>query len=103
MKELERNIALERFIRGEIPSRFLIGKTKERILKTLKEAPSHAYGIWTKLKNEGIRISASAVYQHISSLEEKGLIARTEEELVSGRIRIIYSLTEKGKELVDLL
>jgi len=103
MRELERNIALERFIRGEIPTRFSIGETKERILKMLKDGPSHAYGIWTKLRNEGVRISASAVYQHISGLEEKGLIARTEEELVSGRIRIIYSLTEKGKELVDLL
>ncbi len=103
MRELERNIALERFIKGEILGRSLIGRTKKRILNVLKGGPSHAYGIWTKLKEEGIKVSASAVYQQISDLEEKGLIARTEEELVSGRIRIIYSLTEKGKELVDLL
>jgi threonine synthase len=103
MKELERNIALERFIRGEVPRRPLIGKTKEKILKLLKEGPCHAYGIWSKLKDEGKEISPSAVYQHISKLEEEGLIAKTEEELVSGRTRIIYSLTEKGKKLADIL
>ncbi len=102
MKELERNIALEKFIRGEAPSIFPIGSTKEKILRILKERPYHAYGIWARLKEEGVEISTSAVYQHLSGLEERGLIAKTKEELVSGRIRIIYSLTEKGKELVDL-
>ncbi len=102
-KELEMNIELEKFIRGEVTARYLIGKTKEEIIRLLQEGPSHAYGIWTKLRERGKEITVSAVYQHVSKLGEMGLIAKSGEELVSGRMRVIYSLTEKGKELARLL
>ena len=76
--------------------------TKERILRLLGEGETYGYELWKRL---GRGMTLGAVYQHISYLEEKGLIASR----LMGKRRYLR-LTEKGwralkalEELRDLL
>ena len=70
----------------------IISKTKLAILQELSKQPLHGYTIAKKLN-----ITISSVYAHLSELERHGFVTHT----ISER-RKVYSLTEKGKVLLDL-
>jgi len=71
----------------------IISKTKLAILKELSKQPLHGYALAKKLN-----ITISSIYAHLSELESQGFITH----IVSNR-RKIYSLTDKGKALLQLL
>jgi len=71
----------------------IVGKTKLAILKELSKRPLHGYALSKKLN-----ITISSVYTHLSELEQYGFVTHT----ISER-RKIYSLTKKGKTLLNLL
>ena len=71
----------------------IIGSTKMKILKELEKNPIHGYALSKKL---GITISS--VYEHLSELEGEGLVKC----VIDGR-RKVYSLTEKGRKLLEIL
>ncbi|GAA0725711.1 DNA-binding PadR family transcriptional regulator [Halorubrum trapanicum] len=75
----------------------LIGETKLRILRLLDDAPSHGYKI-----HKEIGVTTSTVYQHLNELEAAGMI---EPHSVDGdtRTRTEYTLTDDGRQLLDLL
>ncbi|WP_457550625.1 PadR family transcriptional regulator [Archaeoglobus sp.] len=71
----------------------IISKTKLAILKELSKQPLHGYALAKKLN-----ITIPSVYAHLSELEQHDFVTYT----ISER-RKIYSLTEKGKMLLNLL
>jgi len=70
----------------------IVSKTKLAILKELSKQPLHGYALAKKLN-----ITISSIYAHLSELEQYGFVTHT----ISER-RKIYSLTKKGKILLDL-
>lgn len=66
-------------------------KPKLRMLKLLEEEPTHGYDLAKELELHG-----STVYEHLHDLAEENYIKGEED----GR-RITYSLTEKGKLILE--
>lgn len=71
----------------------IVSKTKLTILKELSKQPLHGYALAKKL---GVTISS--IYTHLTELENDGFISHTTTDR-----RKVYSLTDKGKELLQLL
>lgn len=69
--------------------------TKERILKIISQQPTHGYAIWKSLGSE---MTLGAVYQHLTDLENRGLISSSME----GK-RKLLEVTEKGRRVVQAL
>jgi threonine synthase len=69
--------------------------TKEKILRILSEKDTYGYDLWKKL---GKTITRAAIYQHLNSLAEKGLITsykRKEKKLLK--------LTERGEKVLQAI
>jgi len=75
--------------------RSAIGRTKLNILKAIKDGYNYGYSIMKFLRSRNINLSMPTIYQHLSELEEMGLI-RVAATTGIGRKRIIYKLTERG-------
>jgi threonine synthase len=75
-----------------IGSRFT---TKEKILRIISQGPTYGYAIWKILGGE---MTLGAVYQHLTDLENRGLIS-TE---VQGK-RKILEITGRGKRVLESL
>jgi len=71
----------------------LLGSSKRRILIILKDEPLHGYEIAKRLD-----LPLTGIYTHLKELSELDLIESQE----NGR-RNIYSLTAKGRKLIELL
>jgi threonine synthase len=69
--------------------------TKEKILRIISDEATYGYSIW---RNLGTEMTIGAVYQHLTDLEEKGLIQAT----VKGK-RKIMTITERGKKALKAL
>lgn len=105
IKELERNVMLEKFIKFKVKTkpRIGIGSTKIQILKILENKKLHGYEVWKKINESKFKISIPAVYQHLKELEQIGLISKSKSEIVKGRVRTYYAITTKGIELLKAL
>ncbi|MEV5897121.1 PadR family transcriptional regulator [Nonomuraea fuscirosea] len=69
------------------------------ILTALAAEPQHGYGIITDVEriSEGeIRLRAGTLYAALDRLQSEGLIAEDREEIVGGRLRRYYRLTDEG-------
>ena len=86
----------------ESVQRSAIGRTKLGILKAIEDGYNYGYGIMKYLKSRNINISMPTIYQHLSELEEMGLI-RVAASMGIGRKRIIYKLTERGVSVLRAL
>jgi len=71
----------------------IVSKTKLAILKELSKQPLHGYALSKKLN-----VTISSIYAHLSELEEYGFVTHQ----TSDR-RKLYSLTTRGKKLLQLL
>ncbi|MGQ4834312.1 MAG: PadR family transcriptional regulator [Candidatus Asgardarchaeia archaeon] len=72
------------------------------ILDALLEKPMYGYEIrkYIKERTEGHwKPSFSMIYTTLKDFLESGLVTKRQ-ELIGGRVRNIYSLTDKGKEIV---
>lgn len=101
-KFIEKIKKLNKIIAGIESKRFTkkLGETKFKLLKILLKE-SYGYEVWKTLKNMGINLDVSSIYQHLAELEAMGLIKRTKAERVLGKpARFYYSLTSKGEELI---
>ena len=105
LKELEKNMALEKFIKHKVKvkPRLGVGSTKILILRILSKESLHGYEIWRKLKEAGRSTSIPAVYQHLKELERMKLISRDKTEVVGGKVRTYYRITSKGLEFLKAL
>ncbi|KON29759.1 hypothetical protein AC482_05650 [miscellaneous Crenarchaeota group-15 archaeon DG-45] len=69
--------------------------TKERILRTIDRRRTYGYDLW---KSMGKKMTLGAVYQHLSDLENRGLIASYTE----GKRRYLR-ITERGRRVLEAL
>lgn len=90
----------ERLIVG-VRARAKLGRTKLMILKALSRRALHGYGLLRELKREGLEVRPPSIYQHLSELEEMGLIRSVGVEVVDGRRRKVYEVTERGRRLLE--
>ncbi|MEV0350684.1 PadR family transcriptional regulator [Nonomuraea sp. NPDC050680] len=73
------------------------------ILAALLDGPLHGYGIILRVgeqSNERTRIPVATLYTTLDRLENKGLVARDREEIVEGRSRRYYRITDDGVVVV---
>lgn len=79
-----------------------IGNTKMVILGALQEDESYAYALRKRVVcRTGKNLSLVSIYQHLSELQDLGLIAvQKQERSPERRIRVYYGLTEKGMEFL---
>ncbi|WP_055531070.1 PadR family transcriptional regulator [Streptomyces graminilatus] len=71
------------------------------ILAALLDGPLHGYGIIKAAEQttDGrLRIAVGTLYGALERLERAGLVAPGDEEIVDGRARRYYRLTEDGTE-----
>ncbi len=70
------------------------------ILAALTEGPSHGYAIIAKaeaISHGRIRLAVATLYGALDRLLCEGLIEVTKEEIVDGRARRTYNLTDDGR------
>ncbi|MFC9226045.1 PadR family transcriptional regulator [Streptomyces hygroscopicus] len=71
------------------------------ILAALMDGPLHGYGIIKaaeRATDGRLRIAVGTLYGALERLERAGLLAAGHEEIVDGRARRYYRLTEDGAE-----
>lgn len=69
------------------------------ILTCLATGPKHGYGITqevAELSDGSVTLRAGTLYGALDRLEEQGLIAVDRQEVVDGRLRRYYRLTDEG-------
>lgn len=69
--------------------------TKEKILRILKEQDTYGYDLWEKL---GKTMTRAAIYQHLTELYEKGLIASYKRDR-----RKYFKITQRGKKVLQAI
>lgn len=70
-----------------------------QILTALTDEPRHGYGIIQevdRLTGGGVKLRVGTLYGALDRLSAEGLVAADREEVVSGRLRRYYRLTEDG-------
>ncbi|MFF7333990.1 PadR family transcriptional regulator [Streptomyces sp. NPDC090306] len=71
------------------------------ILTALADAPRHGYGLIQEiaaLSDGSVRMRTGTLYGALDRLQQQGLIRPEREEVVDGRARRFYALTEEGRE-----
>jgi len=70
------------------------------ILAALQDGPLHGYAIITRagdLSQGRIRIATGTLYAALDRLTGEGYVTSTHEEIVNGRARRYYTLTQEGR------
>jgi PadR family transcriptional regulator PadR len=70
------------------------------VLVSLANEPGHGYAITQRaeqLSGGRVRLTAGTLYGALDRLTEQGLLTITGEEVVSGRTRRYYALTDAGR------
>jgi DNA-binding PadR family transcriptional regulator len=74
------------------------------ILAALAAAPMHGYGVIQEVAelSEGrVTLRAGTLYGALDRLVEQGLVVADREEIVDGRLRRYYRLTDEGATLLE--
>jgi DNA-binding PadR family transcriptional regulator len=75
------------------------------ILAALLDGPLHGYGIIkqaVELSDGRVRLTAGTLYGALDRLAEEGLILADRQEVVEGRTRRYYRLTDNGVQALHL-
>jgi DNA-binding PadR family transcriptional regulator len=74
------------------------------ILSALAGGPLHGYGlvqqVWA-LSDQRVRLSVGSLYRSLDRLAEDGLVRMEREEVVDGRLRRYYQLTDHGATALE--
>jgi DNA-binding PadR family transcriptional regulator len=82
---------------------FMAGSTKLYILSVLSKGPLHGYGVLKEIKDKSdgcCTITPGTIYPVLRELERDGFIVSSK-AMTSGRTRITYELTSRGKQVLD--
>lgn len=74
------------------------------ILTALAAGPQHGYGIMTDvadISGDRIKLRAGTLYAALDRLRSDGIIDVDREEVVDGRLRRYYKLTQTGIAVLD--
>lgn len=75
------------------------------LLSALAPAPKHGYALMeaiTDLSGGRVRLKPGSLYATLDRLEREGLVSEAGTEVVSGRHRRYYTLTDAGTEALSL-
>ncbi|MFC4056249.1 PadR family transcriptional regulator [Actinomadura syzygii] len=70
------------------------------ILTALAAGPQHGYGIMTdvgRISAGGVTLRPGTLYAALDRLVRDGLVAADREEVVDGRLRRYYTITDEGR------
>lgn len=73
------------------------------VLLSLAERPRHGYGIVQavlELSDDAVRLAAGTLYGLLDRMVAAGMVEPDREEIVDGRLRRYYCLTEHGSAAV---
>ncbi|TKK81029.1 PadR family transcriptional regulator [Herbidospora galbida] len=71
------------------------------ILAALLDGPLHGYGIIQRAAEQSrqrVKIPVATLYRAVDRLQEAGLVVPDREEIVDGRARRYYRITDQGTE-----
>jgi DNA-binding PadR family transcriptional regulator len=74
------------------------------VLTALADGPLHGYGVIqevVELSGGRVRLRAGTLYGALDRLTEQGLVAADREEVIDGRLRRYYRLTDDGAAVLD--
>jgi PadR family transcriptional regulator PadR len=74
------------------------------VLTALAGGPLHGYGVIqevSELSSGRVRLRAGTLYGALERLTEQGLVAADREEIIDGRLRRYYRLTDEGAHVLD--
>lgn len=84
---------------------FMSGVPELLLLRLLGEQEMYGYDLVRSIRkatNDAISIGEGVIYPVLHSLERNGAL-KSKRKAVSGRTRVYYSLTKKGRERLDKL
>lgn len=84
---------------------FMSGVPELLLLKLLDEQEMYGYELVRSIKtvtNEAISLGEGVIYPVLHSLERNGSL-KSKRKAVSGRTRVYYSLTRKGRDRLEKL
>ncbi|MFC7062885.1 PadR family transcriptional regulator [Halobacillus seohaensis] len=79
---------------------FFLGSIKIHILFHAEVEPIYGAFLIQELASHGYDISPGTLYPTLKSLHERGLLYKYE-ELVNGKVRKYYTITEDGKRVLE--
>jgi DNA-binding PadR family transcriptional regulator len=74
------------------------------VLTALAGGPLHGYGVIqevSQLSGGRVTLRAGTLYGALDRLTEQGLVAADREEVIDGRLRRYYRLTDDGAHVLD--
>jgi DNA-binding PadR family transcriptional regulator len=75
------------------------------ILAALAEQPLHGYGVIlevTSLSGGRVNLRPGTLYGALDRLVDQGLVAADKEEVVDGRLRRYYRITDEGASVLEV-
>lgn len=81
---------------------YMSGSSRLLVLAILSEKPYYGYELIKTLKqrsNDTFDMKEGTLYPILHKLESEGLVASSNQE-VSGRVRKVYAITEKGSRVL---
>lgn len=87
-------------ILGSVPA---LTETTYFVLAALAQEPLHGYGVAKNvadLSEDRVKLSAGTLYGVLGRLVERGQIVEDRVEVVAGRARRYYRLTDEGRSLL---
>jgi PadR family transcriptional regulator PadR len=84
---------------------FMTGVPELLLLRLLNEKEMYGYELVRSIKqvtNEAITLGEGVIYPVLHSLERNGSL-KSKRKAVSGRTRVYYSLTKKGRDRLEKL
>jgi len=86
---------------GEMKHRFVKNFLDLVLLQLIKTKPMWGYSIIKRTQRRyGVKLRHGALYPLLNALEAAGFL-RSRKALVKGRMRKIYEITPKGKQLIE--
>ena len=74
------------------------------ILTALAAGAQHGYGIMNdvaRISDGRVRLRAGTLYAALDRLKADGLVTGDKEEIVDGRLRRYYRITDEGRSVLD--
>lgn len=83
-----------------IENEFFSGFIRLHVLYHAAQEPIFGLGILDELGRHGYRLSPGTLYPILHRMEERGLL-KSEKQLVAGRFRRVYRITESGRRTLS--
>jgi len=88
-------------LKKQIVQRMIRNLSDIQILRLVENQPMWGYMIKKQVESRfGLKLGHGALYPLLKTIEKKGLVTR-ESQRQKGRTRLVYMITEKGKQYIE--